>query len=104
MMRLRALPEVSDDIAAAANWYRQIDVDLSVDYVEAVYASLGLIFATPLIRKPVYKEYRRGLMRRFPYVVYYRVANEELIIALIIHTARDPVRVRRILLSREKAD
>jgi len=100
--RLRALPEVSDDIVQAANWYRQERHDLGVEFTEAVYSFLEDIFNAPLTRRLVYKDYRRGFMRRFPYAVYYRVGRDEVIISLVFHTARNPATMRRILRSREK--
>jgi len=33
---------------------------------------------------------RRGLTRRFPYAVYYRIAGVELVVLGILHTHRDP--------------
>jgi plasmid stabilization system protein ParE len=104
MIGLRALPEVSDDIAEAANWYRQESHDLGTELIEAVYGFLEEILATPLTRRPVYKDYRRGFMQRFPYAVYYRVGKDEIIIALVFHTARNPATMRRILRNREKLD
>jgi plasmid stabilization system protein ParE len=101
-MRLRALPEVSDDIAEAALWYRQEHHDLGAKFTDAVYVFLEEIFATPLTRRLVYKEYRRGFIHRFPYAVYYRVSKDEVVISLVFHTARNPATIRRILRSREK--
>jgi plasmid stabilization system protein ParE len=101
-MRLRALPEVSDDIAEAANWYRHEHPDLGTEFIEAVYVFLEEIFATPLTRRLVYKNYRRGFMHRFPYAVYYRVSRDEIVISLVFHTARNPATMRQILRSREK--
>jgi len=104
MTRLRALSEVSDDIAKAANWYRKEQPDLGAKFIDDVYAFLEEIFATPLTGRLVYKEYRRGFMKRFPYAVYYRVSRDEVVIALVRHTARNPATIRRILRSREKLD
>jgi plasmid stabilization system protein ParE len=101
-MRLRALPEVSDDIAEAVKWYREGNPDLGIEFIGAVYAFLNEIFATPLTRKLVYREYRRGFMRRFPYAVYYRIDRDELVVSLVFHTARNPATIRRILRSREQ--
>jgi plasmid stabilization system protein ParE len=101
MIRLCVLPEVRDDIAEAAKRYRQERLDLGVEFVEAVYVFLEEIFATPQTRRLVYKDYRRGFMRRFPYAVYYRVGKDEVVVSLVFHTARNPATIRRILRSRE---
>jgi plasmid stabilization system protein ParE len=103
MTRQRVLPEVRDDIAEAANRYRRERLDLGVEFVESVYGFLEEIFATPLTRRLVYKDYRRGFMRHFPYAVYYRVGRDEVIVSLIFHTARNPATIRRILRSRENS-
>jgi plasmid stabilization system protein ParE len=103
MIRLRVLPEVRDDIAEAANRYRQERLDLGVEFVEAVYVFLEEIFATPLTRRLVYQDYRRDFMRRFPYAVYYRVGKDEVMVTLVFHTARNPATMRRILRSRENS-
>ena len=103
-MRLRTLPEVSDDIAGAVNWYRQERPDLGTEFIEDIYVFLEEIFATPLTRRLVYKDYRRGFMQRYPYAVYYRVSRDEVVISLVFHTARNPATMRRILRSREESD
>jgi|ERR1019366_2148414 plasmid stabilization system protein ParE len=102
-MRLHALPEVSDDIAEAANWYRRERHELGSEFADAVYAFLEDIFATPLTRRLVYKDYRRGFMERFPYAIYYRVSRDEVVISLVFHTARNPATMRQILRSREES-
>ena len=102
MTILRTLPEVSDDIAKAANLYRQERLDLVTEFIEDIYAFLEEIFSTPLTRRLVYKDYRRGFMRRFPYAVYYRVSHDEVVISLVFYTARNPATMRRILRSRDK--
>src|SRR3989442_1004079 len=101
MTQLRILPEVSDDIVKAAKWYCRERAELGMEFVGEAYVFIEEIFATPLTRRLVYKEYRRGFMRRFPYAVYYRVTQEEVIVSLVFHTARNPATLRRILRSRE---
>lgn len=101
-MILTILPEVADDITDGAKWYRRRRRDLGIEFASAVYAFIDEIVSSPLRRRPVYKDFRRGLMRRFPYAVYYRVRDNELIISLVFHTARDPKITRRLLRVRGK--
>ena len=42
----------------------------------------------------VHEEYRRALIRRFPYAVFYAVTEAEVIIYGVFHTARDPEKWR----------
>jgi plasmid stabilization system protein ParE len=104
MRRLRALPEVSDDIVKAAKWYRRKHPELGLEFAEAAYDFVEEIFTTPLTRRLVYKDYRRGFMHRFPYAIYYRVSEDEVVISLVFHTARNPATMRRLLRNRERPD
>jgi plasmid stabilization system protein ParE len=38
------------------------------------------------------EEYRRGLVRRFPYAVFYEHTEQRVVVYAILHTARDPLR------------
>jgi hypothetical protein len=44
-----------------------------------------------------YKHYRRALVRKFPYVVYYRYSQDSVTIYGVSHTARDQTKWRRSL-------
>ena len=37
-----------------------------------------------------YKTLRRALLQQFPYALYYRVENENIVIFALFHQARDP--------------
>jgi hypothetical protein len=41
--------------------------------------------------------YRRALVRRFPYAVFYEYANDVVTVYCVFHTARDPAKWRRRL-------
>ena len=38
----------------------------------------------------VYKNYRRGLVRRFPYAVFYEYLDSVITVYSIFHNSRDP--------------
>jgi hypothetical protein len=45
----------------------------------------------------VHENYRRGLVRRFPYSVFYEYANDTVTVYCIFHHSRDPGKWRRRL-------
>jgi len=45
----------------------------------------------------VFETYRRALVRRFPYAVFYEYADEKVIVYCVMHTARDPNKWRERL-------
>lgn len=51
----------------------------------------------PTKHELVYKNYRRALVRRFPYMVFYTHDAEIVTIYAIFHTARNPAMWRKRL-------
>jgi plasmid stabilization system protein ParE len=45
----------------------------------------------------VYKDYRRAIVHRFPYVVFYEFNVDTIVVYSVFHTAQDPQKWRRRL-------
>jgi plasmid stabilization system protein ParE len=45
----------------------------------------------------VYETYRRALLRRFPYALFYEYADETVTVYAVFHTSRDPDKWRQRL-------
>ena len=69
---LRFLPEVEDDAIAAYMWYEEKSHGLGEDFLRMFYAFSTEIQRNPLLYPEVYNKFRRRLLRRFPYAIYYR--------------------------------
>jgi len=100
MQRLRFLPEVEDDAFAGYVWYETKSTGLGEDLLRMFYAKAGEISRNPLLFPRVHKEFRRCLLRRFPYAIYFTITNETIIIVGLFHCARDPQVVTDALLTR----
>ena len=87
---LRFLPEVEEDALAAYAWYEKKAKGLGDEFLRAFYASANEIARTPLISPVVHEAFRRRLLRRFPYAVYFRIENNEIIVFGLFHCARSP--------------
>jgi hypothetical protein len=94
---------VTDDATEAADWYdKEGFAGLGDRLLKTFYASIAHLQKTGEIHRPVYSEFRRAFLKPFSYALYYRYHGELLIIALVIHVARDPERVRELLRARRK--
>lgn len=87
---LRFLPELEEDVMAAHDWYEDKAAGLGAEFLRSFYAHAAILQRTPLIYPKVYQDFRRGLLRRFPYACYYRVAGKLVIVYSAFHCARDP--------------
>jgi hypothetical protein len=75
---LRFLPEVADDVVAGARW---------------IYARCEEICREPLACATFAGRYRRALLRRFPYSIYYVVEGDAVVVVGTFHCARRPATI-----------
>lgn len=101
MKEFRILPEVSVEVAEAANWYdREGYIGLGDRFLGTFYSYLPHLQQDGEIYRIVYSDFRRVLIRPFPYALYYRYHGDLLIISLLIHAARNPLQIRSLLRER----
>jgi len=90
-------PEAEQDLAEAYAWYESRRPGLGEEFMSCVDACIEAIRRTPGIHAPVFEDYRRGLVRRFPYAVFYEHAQARVTIYAVFHTSRDPGKWRQRL-------
>lgn len=83
-------PAVYGDVDDAYRWYEGQRPGLGDDFLAAFEAVYARIAATPQVHRAIYREVRRGLTRRFPYGVFYRVHADRVEVIAVYHTSRDP--------------
>jgi plasmid stabilization system protein ParE len=85
-------PTARDEINDANDWYEQRQAGLGRDFLDELERVLGEIAANPERYGFAGANIREGLLRRFPYAVYYRELPESIRILAVFHTSRDPSR------------
>ena len=101
MKELRLLPAVLEDTAQAAQWYDEEGyVGLGDRFLEVFYSILPHIQHQGEIYRLVYEDFRRILLNPFPYAVYYRYHGDWVVVSLLIHAARNPRLLRKLLRER----
>jgi plasmid stabilization system protein ParE len=83
-------PEAQADLLAARDWYDRQRTGLGDDFADAVGQMLSRIEVLPELYPAAYRNVRRGKVRRFPYVVYYRVLPSRVEVIAILHGNRNP--------------
>ena len=87
---IRFLPEANEEFEHAIEWYADRGKDLARDFVARVGAIVRRVAAQPTMHANVYKDVRKAVLTRFPYIVLYREDNEELVVISVFHTSRNP--------------
>jgi plasmid stabilization system protein ParE len=90
-------PEAAADLDEAYAWYERQRSGLGEEFLGCVEARIEQICRNPEWFPTVHEQYRRALVRRFPYAVFYELAGEMVTIYSIFHTARDPSKWRQRL-------
>lgn len=99
---LRFLPQTEDDIMDGYAWYEAKSRGLGEEFLRMFYASAGELSHNPLLYRKVYGEFRRCLLRRFPYAIYFRVENTQIIVFGLFHCARDAGTIEMKLRTRDE--
>jgi plasmid stabilization system protein ParE len=78
------------DIREARAWYRKISRRLADDFLTAVDDAIKLAIERPLAFQLVHRTFRRILLHRFPYALFYQAGDREIVVVALLHQARDP--------------
>jgi plasmid stabilization system protein ParE len=95
--KLIVAPEAEQDVADAFGWYEGRRPGLGEDFLSCVDACVQGIRRAPEMYPAVHESYRRALVRRFPYAIFYEHAGETVTIYSVFHTSRDPDKWRQRL-------
>ena len=90
-------PEAESDIAGAYAWYEGRRTGLGEEFLSSVDANLESIRRRPEMYPVVHEDYRRSLIRRFPYAIFYELSESAATIYAVFHTSRDPDKWRQRL-------
>ena len=83
-------PEAETDLLAARDWYEWQRSGLGEEFADAVETILVRIEAMPEMYAIVLQSVRRGKLRMFPYLIYYRVLSNAIEVLALLHCSRDP--------------
>lgn len=88
--RLLIRQEAEADLGDARDWYESHKSGLGNEFLESVNQALNQIRSFPKLAPAEYRSVRRVRLRRFPYIVYYRVLEAFIEVIAVLHGSRDP--------------
>jgi len=83
-------PEAQQDIDEAYRWYEDHRSGLGEEFLGCVDACIQAICRMPERHARVHEDYRRALLRRFPYALFYEYSEGKVTIYSTFHASRDP--------------
>ena len=95
--RVELRPQVLDDLKEASRWYEGEQEGLGGRFEETFFQALSIAAGNPETFLKAHGEFRRILLKRFPYALYFRIQENTVVFVLLFHGARDPRALRQSL-------
>jgi plasmid stabilization system protein ParE len=94
LRNLLILPEAEQDAAEAYIWYEEKEPGLGEEFLRCVDARILSIRRNPEMYRVIFESYRRAIVRRFPYVLFYEYSDNTIVVYSIFHCSQDPKKWR----------
>lgn len=85
-------PSVTDDILDIVTYYKNINPELAIDFLDKIEIAKKYISDFPLAFQIKYKNVRMVLLEQFPYQIHYFIDDDsmQIIVLAVIHAYRNP--------------
>jgi len=91
------LPEAVADVAEAYDWYELQQAGLGDEFLRCLEDAYTRIAAQPLHYPVRFDSFRRILLRRFPYAIYFEYNAAAIYVCYVFQCAQDPGKLARRL-------
>ncbi|MGH7192725.1 MAG: type II toxin-antitoxin system RelE/ParE family toxin [Candidatus Saccharimonadales bacterium] len=78
-----------EDVDLAVRWYEEQRAGVGAQFLQQFRACTKRIANSPEMHAVIAGDYRRAMLRQFPYAVFYEFINDTVTIYAVLHTARD---------------
>ena len=91
------LSKAEADVNEAYWWYQEQDSGLGDDFFRCLDAAFSRICNSPLLYPVRFDDFRRILIRRFPYAVYFEHDEKNVFVYYVFHCSQDPQKLLKRL-------
>jgi plasmid stabilization system protein ParE len=83
-------PAAERELLQAERWFEERQAELGRRFRDSVDATIERIRQFPLAFPAVHGDKRRAIVPHFPYGLYFRLIDDQIVIAGVVHGRRDP--------------
>jgi plasmid stabilization system protein ParE len=83
-------PQAEEDLQRIYQWYESQQRGLGEDFLDILERKLENLLEYPESFGIIHKNIRRIILSKFPYLVFYTVKGNQVIILAVLHAFRDP--------------
>jgi plasmid stabilization system protein ParE len=95
-MKIKILSPAENDIEEGYRFYESQDHDLGSYFLDSLYSDIDSLAYFGRMHRVV-MGYHRLLAKRFPFAVYYRIIDNEVVVFAVLDCRRNPSWVRERL-------
>ena len=82
-------PEAERDLEAAKDWYEQKRPGLGGKFIDEFATAMWALEQNPERERLYHRNFRRVIVRRFPYKIFYQVIGVRVIVFRVLHAKQD---------------
>lgn len=89
-MTLRYTDRAKDDLDTAFMWYEKQRRGLGFEFLDCVELGIWNMLRFPEMYAAVYSDFRRCVIRRFPFALFYTIEKNEIVVHSVFDNRQDP--------------
>lgn len=93
-MRLRILDSASRDLIEGYWFYEKQQQGLGAYFIDSLFSDIDALLLHAGIHSVHFKQFHRALSRRFPFAIYYKLLNQEVLVYAVLDCRRSPAWIR----------
>ncbi len=74
----------------AFDWYEKQRIGLGFDFLDCVEVAVKLIIENPKMHGILYASFRRCLIRRYPFSVFYTIEQDQIVVHSVFDNRQNP--------------
>lgn len=89
-MRLRYTQRAKNDVEFAFEWDEKQRRGLGFEFLDCIEIAIKSILNFPEMYRLCYTNFRRCVIRRFPFSIFYTIEDKEIVIHSVFDNRQDP--------------
>lgn len=96
-MNIKIIESAKEDLKEGYYFYESQEIGLGNYFLESLYSDIESLKLYSGIHGIQFGEYHRLLSKRFPFAIYYRTDNKDIIVYAVLDCRRNPAWIRKKL-------
>jgi len=93
-MKIRILDAAVEDLIEGFRFYEKLEPGLGVYFTDSLFSDIDSLSIYGGIHPVFFNSYHRMLSKRFPFAVYYRIVDQEVLVYAVLDCRRSPTWTR----------